>query len=426
MTRRTISRRTLLRTAAQAAAGAAALPYLVPSTALGDDQKAAPSERITLAHIGVGARGRDLFRGFQQCDSAQSVAVVDCYENRRNAVAAECGGKAHVDFREVVSDPKIDAVVIATPDHWHVPIANAAVRAGKHVYVEKPLGISIEQDLACRTLLREKKLVFQYGTIQRSMEHCRFGCELVRSGKIGKLTAIDVVAPDGGTIGPIKKAPVPPGLDFDMWTGPAPIVPYAIGRCEPPATYWTYDYSIGYLGGWGAHPLDIMIWASDSDLAGPYEIEGTGKIAKNDLSDTVFHWDMKGRFGDGVKFTFTPGGDLSKDLTKFTGTDGWVAVSRGGIDANPKSLLQLKLGPNDVHLNASMRHDQNFLEAIAGSAKAVCPIEDSVRSDIISLVCDIAVRTGRKITWDPAADKIVGDEDAAKLAHREMRAPWTL
>ncbi len=377
-----------MKAAAQTAAGAAALPYLIPATALGADGKAPPSERVTLGHIGVGGRGRDLFRGFQQCDHLQSVAVADCYTSRRNVVAKDCGGKAYADFRELLADPKIDAVVVATPDHWHVPIANAAARAKKHAYVEKPLAVSVEQVLSCRKHFRENGLVFQYGTQQRSMAHCRFGCELVRGGKIGKLQAIEVIAPDGGNIGPVKEVPVPPDLDFKMWTGPAAERPYALGLCTPPGTYWVYDYSIGYLGGWGAHPLDIMVWGYEGDLAGPYQLEGTGDILKNDLSDTVIHWDMKGQFADGVKFTFKPGGDL----TKFIGTEGWVAISRGGIDANPKSLLQTKLGPNDVHLTESIRHDQNFIDAIRTSGKAISPIDDAVRSDLISQLCNIAVR----------------------------------
>jgi predicted dehydrogenase len=423
MTRQKITRRDLLKTAAAAAAGAVALPYLIPSTALGDGTKAPPSERITLGHLGVGGRGHDVFRGFQQCDNVQSVAVADCFTARREAVARECDGKAYADPRELLGDPKIDAVVIATPDHWHVPLANAAARAKKHAYVEKPLAVSIEQDLSCRKLFQENNLVFQYGTQQRSMAHCRFGCELVKSGKIGKLEAVEVACYDGGSGGSKKEAPVPKGFDFDLWTGPAPKVPYSLGRCEPKGTFWIYDYSIGYLGGWGAHPLDIMIWGCDSDLAGPYEIEGTGVIPKEGLYDTVYHWNMKGRFADGVKFTFTT---MDGDLTKFIGTEGWLAISRGGLDAHPKSLLNLKLGPNDVRLTESIRHDQNFIDAIKSSGKAICPIEDTVRSDIISQLCNIAVRTGRKIKWDPKADTILGDDEAAKLMRREMRAPWTL
>ena len=158
--------------------------------------------------------------------------------------------------------------------------------------------------------------------MQRSLPHCRFGCELVRSGRIGKVHTIEVIAPNGGAGGSTQVVPVPPNLDYDMWCGPAPVKPYTADRCHPPGTYWIYDYSIGYLGGWGAHPLDIMVWGSDADIAGPMTVEGTGVIPTEGLYDTVYNWDMKIQLGDGVKMTFKPGGDS----TKFIGPDGWVRI----------------------------------------------------------------------------------------------------
>ena len=260
-----LTRRHLLKTTAGSAIG---LPYMLTSSALGDASKAPASERVTIGHIGVGNRGTELLRGFLTCRNSQSVAVADAYSDRREAAARMTGGKAYEDFRQLLARRDIDAVVVATPDHWHVPIAMAAARAGKDTYVEKPLGVSIEQDLACRKLFREKKRIFQYGTQQRSLEHCRFGCEVVRSGRIGKVHTIEVLAPDGNTGGSTEPAPVPPELNYEMWIGPAPMVPYTKDRCVVPGTYYIYDYSIGYLGGWGAHPLDIMVWGSDADLAG--------------------------------------------------------------------------------------------------------------------------------------------------------------
>jgi hypothetical protein len=397
-------------------------PCVIPSTALGDENTPPPSERVTLGHIGVGGRGHGLLVGFMRCKGAQSVAACDAYQGRREAVAKMIKGKAYADFRELLSRDDIDAVVVATPDHWHVPIANAAARAKKDAYVEKPLGVSIEQDLACQKAFRENQRIFQYGTQQRSSNHCRFGCELVRSGRIGKVHTLEVIAPNGGAGGSTKEIPVPPGLDYDTWCGPAPLAPYSQGRCGTPGTYWIYDYSIGYLGGWGAHPLDIMVWGSDADVAGPMEVEGTGVIPTEGLYDTVYDWDMKIQMADGVKMIFTPG----SDSTKFIGPDGWVRIWRGGIDAEPKSLLKSKIGPDDVHLITSTGQDQNFIDCVKSRQQPVSPIADSVRSDIISLLCDIAVRTGRKIRWDPKKEVIVGDEEATKMLSRPMRAPWTL
>jgi hypothetical protein len=312
--------------------------------------------------------------------------------------------------------------VIATPDHWHVPIAMAAARAGKDAYVEKPLGVSIEEDLACRRLFREKKRIFQYGTQQRSLEHCRFGCELVRSGRIGKVHTIEVIAPDGNPGGSTDPEAPPPELNYDMWIGPAPMKPYTADRCVVPGTYFIYDYSIGYLGGWGAHPLDIMVWGSDADLAGPMTVEGTGVVPDKGLYDAVIHWDLKIQMADGVRMTFKPG----EDSTKYIGPDGWVRISRAGIDAEPKSLLQSKIGPNDVHLAVSPRQDQNFIDAVKSRKPAVSTIEDAVRSDIISHLCDIAIRTKSKVTWDPKKEVIVDNQAASRMLSRPTRAAWKL
>lgn len=404
------------------AAVAAGVPYMITSTALGDATTAPAGERVTLGHIGVGGQGTYLLNRFQECKSFQSVAVADAYSDRREAAAQRIKGKGYADFRELLARKDIDAVVVATPDHWHVPVAIAAARAGKDTYVEKPLGVSIEQDLACRKVFAEQKRVFQYGTQQRSSAHCRFGCELVRSGRIGKVHTIEVIAPDGGEGGSTEEAPVPPTLDYPMWIGPAPMAPYTKDRCVTPGTYYIYDYSIGYLGGWGAHPLDIMVWGSDADVAGPMTVEGTGKIPTQGLYNTVINWDVTYQMANGVKMTFKPGGDS----TKFIGPDGWVRIWRGGIDAEPKSLLQSKIGPDEVHLMESPRQDQNFLDAVKSRGKTVSPIGDAVRSDIISHLANITIRLKRKITWDPKKETIVDDAEASKMLTRAMRSPWTL
>lgn len=414
-----LSRRQVLKGVAATTLGA---PFFIPATALGNDKVAAPSERVTLAHFGVGNQGRNLLRAFQGCKNAQSVAIADAYRDRREACAAQCGGKAYADFRHILDRKDVDAVIIATPDHWHVPMAIYAARAGKDAYVEKPLGLSVEQNLLCRQVFNKHKRVFQYGTQQRSSAHCRFGCELVRSGRIGKIHTLEVVAPDGGAGGSTQEIPIPEGLDFDSWCGPAPRRPYTASRCNPPGTYWIYDYSIGYLGGWGAHPLDILVWGTDADLAGPMTFEGKGVIPDKGLYDTVYHWDVKIQMANGINMTFKPGGDY----TRFVGTEGWVGISRGGIRAEPKGLLDTKLGPKDVRLLVSTNHYQNFVDAVKSRGTTVSNLADAVRSDIISHMSDIAIRLQRKITWDPAKEIIAGDDEASKMLSRPMRAPWKL
>ncbi len=412
----------------QIAAAGFAAPLWIPGRSLGAEDKAAASERITLGHIGCGGRAMGLFGSMQPLPDAQSVATADCYKNKREAMAAVCKGKAYADFRELLARDDIDAVVIATPDHWHVPIGIMAARAGKDVYIEKPLGVTLEQDLAMEKVIGRTGRIFQYGTQQRSLRHCWKGCELVRRGAIGKVHAIEVDAPNGGAGGSTTEATIPEGFDFDMWCGPAPMRTYTADLCKTPGTYWVYDYSIGYLGGWGAHPLDIMVWGSKADLSGPLVVEGTGVVPTEGLYDTVYNWDMKIKLGE-VDLIFKPGADR----TKFIGTDGWIQVARA-TNRNDASRPELDpknsaapIAPEDGSLQVSTNHSANFLEAIKTRQAPVSNIADAVRSDVISLLCDIAVRTGRKITWDPVKRELVDPSPEAKaMFSRPMREPWTL
>ena len=267
----TVSRRRFFKRVSLAATAVAA-PLVLPARLFG---ATAPSNRVTLGHIGVGGQGSGLLGGFLGLPQGQSLAAADPLKSRREAAAAridrQCaaatgqgtykGCKTYNDFRELLARNDIDAVVIATPDHWHVPIALAAVRAGKDVYVEKPLGVSMEQDKALRATVHAHGAIFQYGTQQRSFNtHCGFACELVRNGYLGELKAIHVVAPNGATGGNPAPQPVPEGLDYDLWLGPAPLAPYTHDRVIGGGRWHIYDYALGFIAGWGAHPLDIAHW----------------------------------------------------------------------------------------------------------------------------------------------------------------------
>ena len=428
---RRVSRRTFLKSAAASAGAALALPTIVPSSVFGE---AAPSKRVALGHIGVGGQGGGLLGGFLGLAEGQTVAVCDPIKERREGCAANVekhyaaqtekgtykGCKAYNDFREMLARDDIDAVVIATPDHWHVPIALAAVKAGKDIYVEKPLGISVMHDKTLREAVHRYGAVFQYGTQQRCFStHCGFGCELVRNGYIGLLKAVHVVAPDGETGGNPAPQPVPPGMDYDLWLGPAPVTPYTHDRVFGTGRWHIYDYAIGFIAGWGAHPLDIAHWGYPHI---PVEYEGTGLIPTEGLFNTVVHWDVRGRYASGVEFTLKPGGDK----TTFVGTEGWVAPSRGGITAEPASLLSVKIKPDEVHLLQDNHHYRNFLTAVLKRSRPASDIDSAVQSDFISHLGDIAIRTKRKIAWDPKTEQIVGDEQASRMLTRAMRAPWHL
>lgn len=426
------SRRQFLR-GASAAAVACGFPAIIPARVLG---ATAPSKRVNVGHIGVGGQGGGLLGGFLGVALGQSIAVCDPFNERQEraaqrieqAYAAEResgaykGCRKYTDFRELLACADIDAVVIATPDHWHVPIGLAAVRAGKDVYIEKPLGLTIEQNKVMREAVHAHGAVFQYGTQQRSFsQHCGYACELVRNGYIGEIKAVHVVAPNGATGGRSVAEPVPEGFDYDLWLGPAPVTPYTHDRVIGTGRYHIYDYALGFIAGWGAHPLDIAHWGYPQI---PVEYEGTGRIDTAGLFDTVVDWDVRGRFASGAEFTLKPG----SDLTTFVGSEGWIAVGRGRqtLAAEPASLLQVQIKPGQEHLLQTNNHYRDFLECVLTRRRPVSHIDSAVQSDFVSHLGDICIRTGRKIQWDPVKEVIVGDEIASRMATRAMRAPWTL
>ncbi len=419
--RHTTTRRRFLQRTAGAAGALIAAPHLIPGRALGAEDAPAASERVTIGLIGCGGRGSGVFGGLIGA-GGQPVAVSDAWKPRRDNWAQRAKCTAYADFREMLQRTDLDGVCVGSTDCWHVHHTVAAARAGKHVYCEKPLGICIREDQVCRDVIRRYDRTFQYGTQQRSSAHCRYGCELVRSGYIGEVKELLVVAPDSAPGGSRAVQPVPEGLDYDMWLGPAPWRPYC-GQASGGGAWWhDYEYAIGFIAGWGAHPLDILQWGYDTHKTGLWEVEGSATIPPTGRNSVVMKWDVDFRFENGVKMKFIPGGNY----TQFTGTEGWIGISRGGIKADPPSLLEIKLRPDDVHLPVSGNHGGNFLQSIREGHDAVSNIDDAVRSDIISHISDIAIRSQRTITWDPVAEEIVGDEEASRRLTRAYRAPWRL
>lgn len=406
---------------------ALALPTIVPREVFG---AFAPSNQTTVGCIGVGGRGSALLAEVSGQPNVKVVGVCDVFRQRREAHTAALNQRygspvctAYRDLREMLAKPDIDAVVIATPDHWHVPAALLAVRAGKDVYVEKPLGMSLEEDIALREEVRRYGRVFQYGTQQRSLGHVRHGAELVRNGRIGKVLAVEVTAPsygfEGGSLEPV---PVPEGLDYELWLGPAPWRPYTKDRCTEWGSYWCSDNAHGFIGGWGAHPLTDMLWAmGDDPNAVPVEFEGTGKFG-NGLFNAPFEWNIKGQFPGGATFHFTPGGDRAT----IVGEKGRVHISRGGLKTEPASLATEKIGPDETRLYPSQSHMGNFIECVRNRRRSVAPAEVAVLSDSITQLSMIAIWTGRKIRWDARREQIANDPGAAQLLTRALRAPWHL
>jgi predicted dehydrogenase len=433
------SRRRFLRGVSAAAVTA---PYVITSTALGAEGRPAASERVVTGAIGVGPRG--LLNATEQltCPEAQVVAVCDVWKHVRDRAKeavdahyknADC--KAYVDFREILDRPDIDAVTIGSPDHWHVPMTVMAAKAGKDVCVEKPLGVSIAEDQICREVIKRYDRVLQYGTEARASATCRLGAELVRNGRLGKIREIRVKAPNSGRGGSRKPLPVPPELDYDLWLGPAPWRPYSGCPNNGGSWFHVYDYAIGFIAGWAAHPLDLLQWAYDTHLTGNWEVEGTGVVPAEGCNDVVIDWDVRIRFADGVKMSFWAHG-LPKDedpklaklgnYAQLIGENGWIALYYASMECDPPSLREAPLAADAIRLPVSRGQERNFIECVRSRETPVSNIDDAVRSDIISHVSDIAIRSGRKITWDPIKEQIVGDEEAARRLTRAMREPWRL
>ena len=420
--------------------GAVAAPYIIPGSALGKGDEEAPSERIAVGCIGLGNRGPMLMRAFLGQSDARVVAVCDVNGQQRaqgkNTVDQHYGDKAcavHNDFRELCGRADIDAVSIASPDHWHVLHSLEAVRNGKDIYTEKALGLSLAQDQAIRAACHRYGAVFQWGTQQRSGENFRFGCELVRNGRIGKLEKIVVGVPHDFDFPNQPTEPVPDYLDYDLWLGPAPWAPYTFHRCRPWSKKDSYsiwyhisDHCLGGIGGyWGIHHLDIAQWGHGTDDTGPVEVEGTATFPKDGLANCATSWNVQFTYADGVKMIYTDN-EQNKQGVTFHGTEGWVFVRRGQIDAHPKSLLDSQIGPDEIHLPKTAGHQRQFLDCVKSRKQTVSNVDVAVRSDTLSQLTDICTRLRRKIRWNPDTEEIIGDAGASRMLSRSMRAPWHL
>jgi predicted dehydrogenase len=445
-------RRSFLRRAVGVAVGTIAFPYMVPASAIGKVGRVAPSNRITMGCIGLGGMGMGNLRGFLNKKDSQIVAVCDVvtsgrkeygpnatgYGNKGKDLGREparktveqyyasksrsgqfegCAGYNH--FGDLIARDDIDAVVVTTPDHWHIPISLTAVEAGKDVYCEKPLSLTIAEGRVLANAVRRYGRVLQTGTQHRSNSRRRFICELIRNGRIGKLHTIKCTIGGGPSCGPQPPMPVPKGFDYDMWLGQAPWTPYTEKRCH---CYFRYiwDYAGGPVTDNGVHALDFVQWANGTDLTGPVEIEGRGEFPKDGLFNTPTSWNIEYTYADGVKLLFNSG----KSGVRFEGERGWIQSSP--FDAQPKSLLTSVIGPDEIHLYESNDHKQDFLNCIKLRQDPIAHVEIGHRSASICHLGNIAMLTGRKLKWDPDRESFINDAEANRMLRRAMRSPWHL
>jgi glucose-fructose oxidoreductase len=457
-----LTRRRFLTHTSTLAASAAVFPVLAPGSALGKSGKAAPSNRLTVGCIGVGPQGQGDMANFLGQKDAQVVAVCDVKADQLEQASSQVNRHYQTqdcvkygDFREMVARKDIDALLIATPDHWHVLAALAAVRAGKDLYLEKPMGLSLSEDWTLRREVHRHRRVFQFGTQQRSTRAFRLACALVRNGRIGKLKHINVWAPGSAPGGSTQVAPVPAGLNYDLWLGPAAHRPYTQDLCSADGTKktWWYNsqFTLGFLAGWGIHPLDIAAWGGGELLGGPIEVQGRGTFHAEGACDTATVWNIDMKFGSEVTMRFEGvpnGGNLgqatgdtwthgeewrkryrrvSSHGTAFEGTEGWVHVDREGLNLQPENLIDENEDTFQVQLTRSPNHVRNFLDCVKSRAETVCPIDEAVWSDTLCHLSEMAMRLNRNVVWDPKSERFFDDEEAnLRLLPRRMRAPWHL
>ncbi|MCX7016105.1 MAG: Gfo/Idh/MocA family oxidoreductase [Candidatus Sumerlaeota bacterium] len=421
-----INRRRFLKSAA----AAVTFPSIIPSSARGGGARPPASERIVVGIIGCGF-GWEMFAGG---GPMQCVAVCDVRKTTRELVKAEAdrrqGNKdcaTYNDFRELLARDDIDAVYIATPDHWHALITIAAAKAGKDIYCQKPLTRAFTESKAVREAVQRSGVVFQHGAQQRSDPRMVRGCEMVRNGRIGQLRNVRLGIPGGEAVGPQPIEPVPPELDYDMWLGPAPWAPYTTRRCTSVGHSWYFisDYCIGHLSGWGVHHIDSAQQGTGADHTGPLEIEGRAQFPQEGLYDTAVTWKIKYTFADGVTWDCTDDSQNRMGIL-FEGAEGWVFIWRGVLDAHPKSLLKEAIRPEEARLYRSNDHVRNFLDCVKSRGRTAAPVDVAHRSTTLCCLGDIATRLGRKIRWDPEAECFHDDPAATRLLSRAYRAPWTL
>ena len=444
------SRRDLLRASLLAGAGAALPAWVVEQTLAADSANQpvkSANDRARVLLVGCGGRGLALAR---ECKPfADVVAVCDVDEKHAaQGVSEHSGAESYKDFRRALDHNGYDAILNATPDHWHTLVNIAALRRGKDVYSEKPLTLTIDEGKHLVRAVRDNKRVLQTGSQQRSDAKFRLACELVRNGRLGKLQKIDVVLPAGRHDGPFPETQPPEGLDWDFWQGQAPARPYVKERGHLWFRFWL-DYSGGTMTDWGAHHNDIALWALGEKA--PATIEGK-KLVENTPGGftTPAQYEVTFAYPSGVTQSvrshpnYIWNGSRKPDAPKpedrgpnpktppadahgvtFTGSDGWIFITRGKIEASDPAILKQELPASAERLYVSANHAGNFFESCRTRKDPVCPVEVGHRSVSACHLAVIGTLLGRKLKWDPEAEQFVNDAEANKMLAREMRKPWS-
>lgn len=455
--RQTVSRRHFLKSSLAGAAGALAFPTIVASSVFGQD---APSNKIHVAQIGCGRIANEMdLPGILKHNLARVVAVCDLdakrlakakarveeYYARKNAGEGAVAVTAYGDYRELLKDPGIDAVAISTPDHWHSEPVIAAALAGKDIYVQKPLSMTLAEGRVVSDTVQAKGRAFQIGSQQRSdspWPQFRKACELVRNGRIGRIHTIRIGLPTDPSGDEEPEMPVPPNLNYEMWLGCTPLAPYTEKRVHPqkdfdrPGWLRIESYCLGMITGWGSHHLDISHWGMGTELTGPIEAEGKATFPTKGLWNVHGPYRIELKYANGVTTIIDNKFDNG---VRFEGSEGWIFVSRGGakatasdtgntrgqpIAASDAKILQSQIGPNEIHLYRSADHHLDWLTSIRTRKPGATTPEVAHRSTSACEIGWIAMKLGRKLRWDPVKEVFLDDPEANALRSRPQRAPY--
>jgi len=420
-----VTRRAFLR----ATASAVAVPYVITSSALGGKGRLPASERLVMGAIGTGGQGTRHIgggiwiqgSGFLSKPGVQVVAISDVNKNNLNnakgIINRFYGNKqcaTYHDFHDLLARDDIDIILCATGDRWHTPVSIAAAKAGKDIYCEKPISLTVHEARALAHTMSRYGRIFQTGTQQRSWYEFRVACELARNGYIGdvKHVKVNVGGPPEECNLPAQGSP-PEWLDYDRWLGQAPWRPF-----HPDLLGWMRwkDYSGGEMTNWGAHMFDIAQWGLGMDESGPVEI-----LPPDGRQIKVLTY----RYANGAIMTREP---ISRPTpgVRFEGTEGMVEVSREHLITEPESLRRRKLGPNEIHLYQSKQHPDNFLECVRTRKRPASDASVGYRSITVCHLGNIAYWLKRPLQWDPTAEQFVNDPEADRMLWREMRSPWQI
>jgi len=447
------------REALKATAGFCAMgfPTIIPARVLGAE---APSKTIQVGQIGFGRIGKSMdVPGILSCKGVRYVALSDLdtrrlalgkafvdqqYAKRKTSVDL----KLYQDYRELLARPDVDAVAISTPDHWHSQPAVEAAFAGKDVYMQKPAALTIAEGRLFSNAMRENNRIFLLGSQQRSTAQFHRACELVRNGRLGKIKMIEIGLPGDPPGGKKDEMPVPPNLNYEMWLGSTPDVYYTEDRVHSrtdaaltsrPGWLRCEQFGAGMITGWGSHHLDIAHWAMGWEATGPRTIEGKAEFLTGGLWDVHGSYDVTLTYADGTPVHVW---DKFPNGLRFIGEKGWIFVSRGAakmtasdptspgkplkaLDASDPKLLEGEIGANEVHLYKNRgNHHQNWIDCIRSREATIVPAETAHRSCTACLLAHLAMKLGRRLTWDPATEKFVGDDAANAMLARTERAPY--